>query len=96
MNFAKAIGPDYWEKRKNVFDFKQGVDSFLNCGRMPLYVGANSVTFKGAALKGPADKLHRQGCRNIADQIRRRESGGSRSDRESLWPRTRRLSGRGV
>ena len=23
VNFAKAIGPDYWEKRKNVFDFKQ-------------------------------------------------------------------------
>ena len=23
VNFAQAIGPDYWEKRKNVFDFRQ-------------------------------------------------------------------------
>ena len=32
VNFAKSIGPDYWEKRKNVFDFKQDVGSFLNRG----------------------------------------------------------------
>jgi len=51
VNFARSIGPDYWEKRKNVFDFKQDVDSFLNRGRMPVYVGANSVTFKGPALR---------------------------------------------
>jgi len=50
VNFAKSIGPDYWEKRKNVFDFKQDVESFLNRGPMPTYVGANSVTFKGPAL----------------------------------------------
>ena len=24
VNFAKSIGPDYWEKRKNVFDFTAG------------------------------------------------------------------------
>jgi len=51
VNFAKSIGPDYWEKRKNVFDFKQDVDSFLNRGRMPTYVGATNVTFKGPALR---------------------------------------------
>jgi hypothetical protein len=51
VNFARSIGPDYWEKRKNVFDFKQDVGSFLNRGRMPAYVGANSVTFKGPALR---------------------------------------------
>ena len=34
VNFAKSIGPDYWEKRKNVFDFKQDPASFLNQGRM--------------------------------------------------------------
>ena len=50
-NFAKSIGPDYWEKRKNVFDFKQDVGSFLNRGRMPTYVGAQSVTFKGPAVR---------------------------------------------
>ena len=51
VNFARAIGPDYWEKRKNVFDFKQDVASFLNRGRMPTYVGALPVTFKGPAVR---------------------------------------------
>ena len=51
VNFAKSIGPDYWEKRKNIFDFKQDTASFLNQGKMKTYVGAESVTFKGAAVK---------------------------------------------
>ncbi len=51
VNFAKAIGPDYWEKRKNVFDFKQDTASILNQGRMKTYVGDQTVTFKGAALR---------------------------------------------
>ena len=38
-NFAKGIGPDYWEKRKSVFDFRQDTESFLNEGRMKTYVG---------------------------------------------------------
>ena len=32
VNFAQSIGPDYWEKRKNVFDFKQDTQSFFNQG----------------------------------------------------------------
>ncbi len=51
VNFAQAIPPDYWEKRKNVFDFKQDVSSFLNQGRMKTYVGDQPVTFKGAAVR---------------------------------------------
>ena len=51
VNFAQAIGPDYWEKRKNVFDFRQNVTSFLNQGRMQTYVGDNPVTFKGPAVR---------------------------------------------
>jgi hypothetical protein len=51
VNFARAIGPDYWEKRKNVFDFKQDASSFLNQGRMKTYVGSEPVTFKGAAVR---------------------------------------------
>jgi hypothetical protein len=51
VNFARSIGADYWEKRKNVFDFKQDTSSFLNRSRMPTYVGSNSVTFKGPALR---------------------------------------------
>ncbi len=51
INFAKSIGPDYWEKRKNVFDFKQDPASFLNQGRMRTYVGDNNVTLKGPAVR---------------------------------------------
>src|SRR6185369_10937 len=51
VNFAKSIGPDYWEKRKNVFDFKQAASSFLNQGRMRTYVGDQPVTFKGPAVR---------------------------------------------
>ncbi|MBI3838429.1 MAG: ThuA domain-containing protein [Planctomycetia bacterium] len=51
VNFAKAIGPDYWEKRKNVFDFKQDASSLLNQGRMKTYVGDETVTFKGPAVR---------------------------------------------
>jgi hypothetical protein len=51
VNFAKAIGPDYWEKRKNVFDFRQDPQSILNQGRMKTYVGDNPVTFKGPAVR---------------------------------------------
>lgn len=50
-NFARAISLDYWEKRKNIFDFKQDQGSFLNHGKMATYVGANNVTFKGAAMQ---------------------------------------------
>ena len=60
VNFAQAIGPDYWEKRKNTFDFKQDPASVLNQGRMKTYVGDQPVTFKGAAVrvvvKDPAAK----------------------------------------
>jgi len=51
VNFAKGIGPDYWEKRKNVFDFRQDVASFLNRGKMQTYVGPQTVTFKGPAVR---------------------------------------------
>ena len=51
VNFAKSIGPDYWEKRKNIFDFNQDTSSFLNQGKMKTYVADQSVTFKGAAVR---------------------------------------------
>jgi hypothetical protein len=51
VNFAKSIGPDYWEKRKNVFDFRQETSSFLNQGKMQVYVGPDPVTFKGPAIR---------------------------------------------
>ncbi len=51
VNFARTLGPDYWEKRKNVFDFQQDPVSLLNQGRMKTYVGNQSVTFKGPAVQ---------------------------------------------
>jgi len=51
VNFAKSIGPDYWEKRKNVFDFKPDTASILNQGKMRTYVGNDQVTFKGPAVR---------------------------------------------
>ena len=33
MNFAKSIGPDYWEKRKSVFDFRQDADVVAQPGQ---------------------------------------------------------------
>jgi hypothetical protein len=61
VNFAKSIGPDYWEKRKNIFDFKQDPASFFNQGKMKTYIGNQSVTFKGPAVriavKGPDPKV---------------------------------------
>ena len=51
VNFARGIGPDYWEKRKGVFDFRQDAASFLNQGKMKTYVGDQPVTFKGPAVR---------------------------------------------
>jgi hypothetical protein len=51
INFSQGIGSDYWEKRKNVFDFRQDTGSFLNAGRMETYVGPEPVTFKGPAVR---------------------------------------------
>jgi hypothetical protein len=51
VNFAQAIGPDYWEKRKSVFDFRLDPASWLNQGKMTTYVGAEPVTFKGPAVR---------------------------------------------
>ncbi|HET6422208.1 MAG TPA: alpha-amylase family protein, partial [Planctomycetaceae bacterium] len=61
VNFAISLGPDYWEKRKGIFDFRQDVDSFLNTGKMRTYVGPEPVTFKGAAVRVAA----REGTRVI-------------------------------
>jgi len=50
VNFARGIGPDYWEMRKNVFDL-QLADSWLNAGKLKEYVGTEPVTFKGPAVR---------------------------------------------
>lgn len=60
VNFAQAIGPDYWEKRKDVFDFRQDPQSFLNQGKMRTYVNDQLVTFKGPAVRVEARSAEQQ------------------------------------
>jgi hypothetical protein len=50
-NFVKSIGPDYWEKRKNVFEFRLEPSSWLNRGKLADYLAGRPVTFKGPAVK---------------------------------------------
>ena len=70
-NFARSIGPDYWEKRKNVFDFKQDVGSFLNRGRMPTYVGDQTRHLQGAGRAGRAHEPGGQGRRHAPGEVGR-------------------------
>ncbi len=50
VNFAKSVGPAYWEKRANAFDFRVRPSSPLDSPRMRRYLGTGPVTFKGRAL----------------------------------------------
>jgi hypothetical protein len=50
VNFAKAITPDYWERRKNVFDFKLKSGSTVDTARLQSYIGSDPVTFKGPSV----------------------------------------------
>jgi len=51
VNFALSIGPDYWEKRKNSFDFRMVANTFLDQGTLQRYIGLEPVTFKGPAVR---------------------------------------------
>ena len=69
VNFAKSIGPDYWEKRKNVFDFRLEPASFLDTGRLKTYVGTELVT-----LKGPSVRVATMGKSQIVGTIRQKSA----------------------
>ncbi len=51
INFAQAIGPDYWEKRKQVYDLRVQAGGLLDRGLLATYVGTEPVTFKGPAVR---------------------------------------------
>lgn len=51
VNFEQALSADYWEKRKNVFDFETAPASWLRQGRLAAYVGDQPVTLKSAAIR---------------------------------------------
>lgn len=50
-NFARALPPDYWEKRRGVFDARLTPGSFLAAGKLAGYVGLDPVTFRGPAVR---------------------------------------------
>lgn len=50
-NFARGLPPDYWEKRRGVFDARLTPGSFLAAGQLAEYVGLDAVTFKGPAVR---------------------------------------------
>ena len=68
------IGPDYWEKRKNVFDFQQDPASFLNQGRMKTYVGEEQRDVQGpGGARGAAQPMPSVigtlRAKNVADAV---------------------------
>lgn len=50
VNFALSIGPDYWEKRKNVFEVQIAEGTPIYGSLMRTYVGRELVTMKGPAV----------------------------------------------
>jgi len=51
VNFARSLGPDYWEKRRGVFDFQQEHASSFKHTRLKTYIDIIGVTFKGPAVR---------------------------------------------
>ncbi|WP_206108157.1 alpha-amylase family protein [Paludisphaera soli] len=51
VNFAKAVGPEYWERRKGVFDFRPAPGSFLDAPVLVRLLADRPVTFKGPAVR---------------------------------------------
>ena len=86
VNFARSIGPDCWEKRKDVFDYHQQPGSFLDRGRMHLYVGENNVTFKGPAVRVAArDQAARGRHAAIENRGQPGRSGGPGRGHAIAW-----------
>jgi hypothetical protein len=52
-NFARTLPPEYWQKRKGVWDFKRGGNpqSFLAAERLTELIGKGLVTFKGPVAR---------------------------------------------
>lgn len=52
-NFARTLPPEYWTKRKGVWDFKRsaGPRSFLETEKLAALLGTQPVTFKGPVAR---------------------------------------------
>lgn len=74
INFAKGVDATYWQKRKNIFDFRLGDGGVLDGPALRRYMGKDAVTFKGPAIlvetKGEdtrvAGTLQTRGAENAA------------------------------
>jgi hypothetical protein len=51
VNFARNLGPEYWEKRRNVWQLQRTVDFPLNSPKLIELIGTQSVLFKGPAVR---------------------------------------------
>jgi len=54
INFLKGLDASYWEKRKNIYDFRMAPNSLKDPAwadpRLRAYIGEETVTFKGQAV----------------------------------------------
>ena len=51
VNFARNLGPEYWEKRKSVWDLQRAPDSPLDSPKLQELIGKDVVNFKGQAVR---------------------------------------------
>ena len=51
VNFARTLPPDYWEKRRGVWNFLAVPGSMLDTPALTALLGQESVTFKGPAIR---------------------------------------------
>jgi hypothetical protein len=49
-NFIKALGPDYWARRKNAYQLRLDAGSWLAQGKLAAYLGGEPLVMKGPAV----------------------------------------------
>lgn len=51
VNFARNLGADYWEKRRNVWDITRAPEFPLGSDKLTALIGTKPVLFKGPAVR---------------------------------------------
>jgi hypothetical protein len=51
VNFARNLSPDYWDKRRSVWDLAREAEFPLDSERLASLIGRKSVLFKGPAVR---------------------------------------------
>lgn len=60
VNFLKALSPEYWAKRKNIFDVAMTAGTPIYSKKLEQYVGTEPVTLKGPAVRVEVDDENAQ------------------------------------